>query len=272
MNSRKIQLSHLSIALTALLMQCSKPVAPDQSFSSRTILAIFAHPDDEATVSPVLAQYAAKGVTVYLAVATDGRLGVTSHAQIPAGDSLASVRREELKCAAEKLGIKPPIMFGLEDQLKLSEGYRAYSEQIRTMREKVKELLLTLEPDVLITWGASGWTGHPDHRMVGTVVTEVFQSQAWKKTKQLYYPAIPTGNLPAGSQIQLATVDSLFLTVKVPVSELYYEKAKDSWLCHKSQYTPERIEEMHQLNKTSLKGVSYFQPLVNPAKEKKSLF
>jgi LmbE family N-acetylglucosaminyl deacetylase len=53
------------------------------------LLAIFSHPDDEATVSPVLAKYAAEGVTVYLAIATDGRYGVTDHAKIPAGDSLA---------------------------------------------------------------------------------------------------------------------------------------------------------------------------------------
>ena len=39
---------------------------------SRVILAVFAHPDDETTVSPVLARYAREGAKVYLAVATKG--------------------------------------------------------------------------------------------------------------------------------------------------------------------------------------------------------
>jgi hypothetical protein len=74
MNTRLCRLPLLSIVL-ALLTQCSTSTAPDatsQNTGKRTLLAIFAHPDDEATVSPVLAKYAAEGVTVYLAVATDG--------------------------------------------------------------------------------------------------------------------------------------------------------------------------------------------------------
>lgn len=254
----------------ASIIQCGTPsnTAPTE----RTLLAIFAHPDDEATISPVLAKYAAEGVKVYLAIATDGRYGVTEHAKIPAGDSLASVRSEEAKCAAEKLGIQSPIMFGLHDQLKMNEGFGPVHDQLNTMREKVKELFTTLKPDVVITWGASGWTGHHDHRLVSTVVTEVFQSQKWEKPSQLYYSAIPTGNLPADSPMQLATVDSSFLTVKIPIAEADYERANASWHCHKSQYTPETIEGMHQLIKASLKGTAYFQPLVISSTEKKTLF
>ncbi|HNV28030.1 MAG TPA: hypothetical protein PKJ83_02765, partial [Cyclobacteriaceae bacterium] len=137
---------------------------------------------------------------------------------------------------------------------------------------KVKELFTTLKPDVVITWGASGWTGHHDHRLVSTVVTEVFQSQKWEKPSQLYYSAIPTGNLPVASPMQLATVDSSFLTVKIPIAETDYERANASWHCHKSQYTPETIEGMHRLIKASLKGTAYFQPLVVASTEKKTLF
>jgi LmbE family N-acetylglucosaminyl deacetylase len=261
------------IVIATFLSQCTPPETDKQNEnSSRIILAIFAHPDDEATVSPVLAKYAAEGVKVYLAIATDGRLGITEHAKIPAGDSLAATRTNELLCAAEKLGIEPPIQFGLHDQLKMGEGYGPLHDQLNTMREKVKELFITLKPDVVITWGASGWTGHHDHRLVSTVVTEVFQSQAWDKPTQLYYSAIPTGNLPAESPMQLATVDSKFLTVQVPITEADHEKAKASWLCHKSQYTPEVVEGMNELIKASLKGIAYFQPLVVTSEHKQTLF
>jgi LmbE family N-acetylglucosaminyl deacetylase len=260
----------LIFLIAGSVIQCSAPT--NNPPSGKTLLAIFAHPDDEATVSPVLAKYAAEGVTVYLAIATDGRYGVTEHAKIPAGDSLAAVRAEEAKCAAEKLGIQPPIMFGLHDQLKMGEGFGPVHDQLNTMREKVKGLFTTLNPDVVITWGASGWTGHHDHRLVSAVVTEVFQSQKWEKPSQLYYSAIPTGNLPADSPMQLATVDSSYLTVKIPIAEADYKKANASWHCHKSQYTPETIEGMHQLIKASLKGTAYFQPVVVSSVEKKTLF
>lgn len=271
----------LVYSMCALLLSASSSAAQNtppaaapgpQPGAGRTLLAVFAHPDDESTVSPVLAKYAAEGVTVYLAIATDGRLGVTQHAAIPAGDSLAAARSEELKCAAQKLGIQPPIVFGLHDQLKMGEGFAAMQEQLRSLRDQVTKLFTTLKPDVVLTWGASGWTGHPDHRLVGSVVTEVFQSQAWGRPSHLYFAALPTGSLPAGSPMQLATVDPKYLTVKIPVSDADYERAKASWLCHKSQYTPEAIEGMHQLIKASLKGTTYFQPLIAAPREQSSLF
>ena len=262
----------LLLCASAAAAQNTAPAAKPESGARPILLAVFAHPDDEATVSPVLAKYAAEGVTVYLAVATDGRLGVTPHAGIAPGDSLARVRSEELICAAEKLGIQPPITFGLQDQLKMGEGFAAFQEQLRSLRDNVTRLFTTLKPDVILTWNASGWTGHPDHRLVGSVVTEVFVSGAWEKPAQLYYAAIPTGSLPAGAPIQLATVDPRYLTVRIPVSEADYEKAKASWLCHKSQYTPETIEGMHRMIKGSLKGTTYFQPLGVVAKEPSTLF
>lgn len=261
----------IALSLLCLLFQCTKPEQQIES-GPKTLLAIFSHPDDEATVSPVLAKYAAEGVTVSLAIATDGRYGVTEHAKIPAGDSLASVRIEEAKCAAEKLGIQPPILFGLHDQLKMGEGMGPLNDQLTTMRSKIEELFTSLNPDVVITWGASGWTGHHDHRLVSTVVTEVFQTQKWNKPVQLYYSAIPTGNLPANSPMQLATVDSSLLPIKISISETDYEKALASWHCHKSQYTPETIEGMHQLLKGSLKGTAYFMPAGISSLEKNSLF
>jgi LmbE family N-acetylglucosaminyl deacetylase len=262
------------LSASSATSQNTAPAAESGATSGarRTLLAVFAHPDDESTVSPVLAKYAAEGVTVHLAIATDGRLGVTQHAGIPAGEGLASVRSEELKCAAQQLGIQPPITFGLQDQLKMGEGFGAFLEQLRSLRDHVTKLFATLKPDVILTWNASGWTGHPDHRLVGSVVTEVFVSQAWEKPAQLYYAAIPTGSLPESPPIQLATVDPRYLTVKIPVSEADYAKAKASWLCHKSQYTPETIEGMHQMIKGSLKGTTYFQPFAAVPKEQTSLF
>ena len=80
-----------AVLAAGFLTQCQAP-APDRGARSGApvLLAIFAHPDDEASVAPVLAKYASEGVRVYLAVATDGRLGVSPHAGFAAGDELAA--------------------------------------------------------------------------------------------------------------------------------------------------------------------------------------
>ncbi len=261
----------LVLLLFILFCQC-EPQKETRDNQPRTLLAIFAHPDDESSVAPVLAKYAAEGVTVYLCIATDGRLGVNEHAKIPAGDSLATVRSLELTCAAEKLGIKPPIMFGLHDQLKMGESNRALNSQLDSLRNGVRKLFQELKPDVVITWNASGWTGHHDHRLVNAVVTEVFESQSWDKPAQLYYAAIPTGSLPKESGFPLATVDKKFLTVTVPVTDADYARSKEAWLCHKSQYTPETVENMFQTIKSVMQNTWYFQPHTGPGQPRQTLF
>lgn len=250
----------LSLAVLTLLGGCSTERNQQESATGkRVLLAVFAHPDDETTVTPVLAKYAAEGVDVYLAIATDGRYGVTEHAGIPAGDSLASVRAAELDCAAEKLGIHKPIRFNLHDQFKMQGGYVTIHDQLDTLRTEVKRLFEELKPDAVITWGASGWSGHHDHRLVSAVVTEVFESRNWDKPVQLFYPAVPTGKLPEGSG-NFATVDSTFLTVRVEASEADYEKAAQSLHCHSSQYTPEQMAGMRSMITKALGRDTWFRP------------
>jgi len=255
--------SRLGLALMCILLltQCAGP-GTRQETRAPVLLAVFAHPDDESVVGAVLAKYAAAGVRVYLATATDGRLGVSQHAGIPAGDALAAARVQELQCTTEKLGIHPPIMFGLHDQLKMGEGLQAHMQQLSEMRDRVTKLFEELQPDAVITWGPSGWTGHPDHRLVNDIVTEVFQSRTWQRPAQLYYPAVPTGKAPASRPIPITTVDERFLTVRVPVSQADYEKSRAGWLCHGSQYTPEQIEQLYQGLVAAQGGIAHFQPLV----------
>ena len=259
-------------ALTLIKCESPKQEITEQDNSSKTILAIFAHPDDEGSVGPVLAKYAAEGVNVYLATATDGRLGVNKHAGIPAGDSLAATRKLELQCAAEKLGINPPIMFGLHDQLKMGEGMAAFNQQMDSLRKGIIKLFNELKPDVVITWNASGWTGHHDHRLVGAVVTEIFESKKWGSPSQLYYAAFPAENFPERSELPLATVDKSFLTITIPVSENDYARSKEAWLCHKSQYTPETVNEMHGMVKQVMQSTWYFHSHGGSNEPKQSLF
>jgi LmbE family N-acetylglucosaminyl deacetylase len=272
MKNMKAIASRLSVALASVLLltQCTSPPVK-QGTRAPVLLAVFAHPDDESSVSPVLAKYAAAGVKVYLATATDGRLGANEHAGIPAGDALAAARVLELQCAAEKLGINPPIMFGLYDQLKMGEGLQPLMGQLREMRDRVTKLFDELQPDAVITWGPSGWSGHPDHRLVSDVVTEVFQSRNWQRPAQLYYPALQTPPGTAARAGDTATVDERFLSVRIPVTTAEYEKAKAALQCHRTQYTPEQMEQMYQGFVAAQAGIARFQPQIAGKGKKDSL-
>lgn len=264
--------SRLGLALMCILLltQCAGP-GTRQETRAPVLLAVFAHPDDESVVGAVLAKYAAAGVRVYLATATDGRLGVSQHAGIPAGDALAAARVQELQCTTEKLGIHPPIMFGLHDQLKMGEGLQAHMQQLSEMRDRVTKLFEELQPDAVITWGPSGWTGHPDHRLVSDIVTEVFQSRKWQRPAQLYYPALKTPPDAAGRAGDSATVDESFLTVRIPVTAADYEKGKAALQCHRSQFKPEQMEQLSQGLIAAQAGIAHFQPAIAGVGKKDSL-
>ncbi|MEL6924421.1 MAG: PIG-L family deacetylase, partial [Bacteroidota bacterium] len=153
------------------MLACSpptdQPAVPDEDPALKTIMAVFAHPDDETTVSPILARLAEEGHSVHLVITTDGRHGVTDHAGIPAGDSLIQVRILEAQCSCDKLGIEPPIFLALHDGLKGTEGMDGIFPQLQEMQEKLLATIERIDPDVVITFGPDGDSGHPDHRLTG---------------------------------------------------------------------------------------------------------
>src|SRR5690242_13245381 len=74
--------------------------APLHAQSRRPIVAIFAHPDDERVIGPLLSRLAREGRETDLVIATDGSKGVRDFAHIPAGAALAAARAKEAACAA----------------------------------------------------------------------------------------------------------------------------------------------------------------------------
>ena len=67
----------------------------------KKILAVFAHPDDEQSIAPLLVKSVEEGIEVTLVIATDGRLGVNEYTDYEAGDGLAAIRKEEMLCCAK---------------------------------------------------------------------------------------------------------------------------------------------------------------------------
>ncbi|MGQ0814098.1 MAG: PIG-L family deacetylase [Gemmatimonadota bacterium] len=233
--TRKAILRVLLIMLPLLAL--AAPTAWAQQ-SQRTLVGIFAHPDDERIVGPILARYAREGHRVHLVVATDGRKGITAHAGIPAGDSLAAVRAAETLCAARELGIMPPVLLGFED------GGLASFASLTRLRSEVRRMFETLKPDAVITFGPEGGTGHPDHRLVGNVVTEVVQAGGAGVPDALYYPALPAERMtdaPAASP-HMNLVAMKHLNVRVAFEKRDFEAAHREYACHASQYTRKQVD------------------------------
>lgn len=233
----------------------------------KTVMAVFAHPDDEIDVSPLLYQLASQGHNVYLTIATDGDMGIREHAKIPAGDSLAQVRRRETACTCEILGIHPPVMLGLGD------GKLTSRNALSVLRKRLDSILVIYKPDIVITWGADGGSGHPDHRMVGSVVTEIYQAGLSPAFSKLYYTAIPTEHwkdIPpykSGEQMDYHKgynpVAKKHLPIRIHCSANENKVAREAMRCNKSQYPPEELDDnelwMNNMNKDTV----YLRPYMD---------
>ncbi len=224
--------------------------APPSRSAPRTVLGVFAHPDDEVVLGPLPARYAREGAAVRLAFATDGSEGVREHAGIPAGAALAAERRREAACACRALGADPPIFFGLDDGLGARE-----SPEAAGLSARVRRLFEDLRPDVVITFGPDGVTGHPDHILVGAAVTRAYRSMApADRPGALYYaglePEALAGLPPAAEPLVRAMTAGLRAAegrgpaVRIPYRDEDLEKARRAFLCHRSQFTPAEAEEI----------------------------
>ena len=80
--------------------------------AGRTILAVFAHPDDESVAcGGTLARLADAGVRVVLLCASRGESGSTSDPSLVSDGDLGRVRTQELRDAAAVLGISDVLIF-----------------------------------------------------------------------------------------------------------------------------------------------------------------
>jgi len=224
----------------------------------QTILAIFSHPDDETAIGPLLARYAAEGHAVHLITITSGQKGATPHVGIPAGDQLGAAREDELRCAAARLGIQEPILLRFQDQ-GISDP-----PTLETVATRIREKINELKPDVIVTWGPDGLSGHPDHRATSSITTEIFQqrSRLQHRPKKLYYVAWPESLFlkpePPFDRRPLRTVSDELVTTVVDGSK-YLKPAGEAIGCHKTQWRPEQMEQMRALGERLLQGKVYLR-------------
>ena len=130
----------------------------------RTILGIWAHPDDEVFVSGgLMADAVGRGDRVVCLHLTRGEAGLYFRQVWPARE-LASVRSAELAASLARLGVSEQRFLDLPD----GGLYLAPWEDVVA---SLHDELVDVDPDVIVTFGSDGFTGHPDHQALSAWVS-----------------------------------------------------------------------------------------------------
>jgi LmbE family N-acetylglucosaminyl deacetylase len=226
-----------------------------QNARNPRLVAIFAHPDDEIAVGPLLARLAREDVDVRLVLATNGDRG-RGVSNLTAGEALGRARAQEAICSAERLGINPPIL------LDLGDGTLAVPATLRRLETDVARVLKELAPTAVVTWGGEGLDGHPDHRIVGAVVTEIVQGWPDGNPPPLFYPGFPRQNAVAVPDSSFSRTPTLerFLTVRVPFEPRDFDSTSSAHACHQTQYTQQQRETGLAGFMKLLNGSFYLRP------------
>jgi LmbE family N-acetylglucosaminyl deacetylase len=222
----------LCLMLFAAPAQATTPPAP--------VLLLFAHPDDEIAVAPLAAGLSRRGIPVVLALATAGENGAPTDGSIKAGPVLAAVRRSEARCSAEALGIAAPIFLGFVDG-SLGAPVRPTPSRLQALATAVRALIADLKPRAVISWGPDGGYGHPDHRLISAVASEVLLEAPGQPP--LFHVGLPADTLKAHPPRLSPWVgtDPALLTIAIAFTDTDAAASRRAAQCHRSQFQTDAV-------------------------------
>jgi LmbE family N-acetylglucosaminyl deacetylase len=150
-------------------------------FSGRSLLAVFAHPDDESIAcGGLLAMCSDRGVRVVLLCATHGENnhGVRDEVWF-------EQRARELHEASAILGVQDVILLDYRD------GFLPWAGDLS---DRIEEEIRRLRPDAVLTFGKDGLYWHPDHIAICEATTAAVDSLD-DEAPALYYVTMPPGQM-----------------------------------------------------------------------------
>ena len=141
---------------------------------SLTLMAVHAHPDDEATsTGGVLARYAAEGITTVLVTCTDGRCGDGPGGIKPDDPghepaAVVAMRQAELEASCAALKVAHLETLGYADSGMMGWATNSlpgsfWTTPVAEAANRLAELIREYRPDVVVTYDENGFYGHPDH-------------------------------------------------------------------------------------------------------------
>jgi LmbE family N-acetylglucosaminyl deacetylase len=139
-----------------------------------TLMAVHAHPDDEATgTGGLLARCAAEGIATVLVTCTDGRCGDAPGGVKPGEPghdpaAVVAMRRAELEASCRILDVTHLELLGYADSGMMGwatndEPGSFWTTPIDDAAGRLGELIRQYRPDVVVTYDEFGFYGHPDH-------------------------------------------------------------------------------------------------------------
>jgi len=214
-----------------------------------SLLAIFAHPDDE-TFRPggTLALLARHGVRVEVLTFTRGEAGSCGEPSLCTSDELPGVRERELRCACAALGIQSPRLLEYADGHLQEAGAEPMVAQILSVAREVK-------PQVWLSFGPDGLSGHPDHIAVGEWAFEAFLRA--EETAALYTVAVPRSLALQLDMRQVHPVVDEAIALAVDVSPVWETKL-DAMRCHATQWSSSPMANAPEERKRLFFGREYF--------------
>jgi LmbE family N-acetylglucosaminyl deacetylase len=206
-----------------------------------TLLAVFAHPEDEA-FGPVgtLAKYASEGVRVLTVTASREPTFPSGIAPLEISEKLQIPLREKL-CSCQT--------YGTERICLLDRGAsQLHMADESAMEERLVRLIREQKPQVIVTYGPEGITGDPEHMLISRLATCAFHSACDPvrfpqlvrdglypyQPKKLYYSVLPYSFLSRSGLRGLAGVPDEQVTTVLDVS-LYSEAKLKTLYCQRNQ-------------------------------------
>jgi LmbE family N-acetylglucosaminyl deacetylase len=174
-----------------------------------TLMAVHAHPDDEAsTTGGILAKYAAEGIRTVLVTCTNGELGDTpdvaageqGHGDDHDTETVVALRTRELEDSCRVLGVSHLEMLGFHDSG--MEGWPQndapgsfWSTPVDEAAKPLIALMQKYQPDVVVTYDDYGFYGHPDHIQAHRITMAALEATGSDAT--VYFPTFRRSGMPA---------------------------------------------------------------------------
>jgi LmbE family N-acetylglucosaminyl deacetylase len=249
--------------------------------STKRLLGVFAHPDDEGGISGALLQYSALGVETGLVCATRGEVGEIADPALATPENLAQVREGEMRAAAEVLGVHNLWFLGYRDSgmAGTADNQDPHAFMQTSAAEVVGKLVAIIRqfrPQVMVTFDETGAYGHPDHIAIYRHTTSAFYAAADAEqfpehgpahlVSKLYYTAFPRSFVrEMGAWLKSQNYEGSFsnldpeklgipdeqISVRLNV-ERWLEAKDRSWSMHRTQANSNAI--MAELPKEILLG------------------
>jgi LmbE family N-acetylglucosaminyl deacetylase len=167
-------------------------------------MAVHAHPDDEAIdTGGILARYAAEGVRTVLVTCTDGACGDGPGGVKPGEpghdrQAVAALRTEELRRSCEVLGVAHLELLGYPDSGMMGwpdndAPGSFWSTPVDGPAGRLAELMERYQPQVVVTYDANGFYGHPDHIQAHRITMAAAERTGIPD--KVYFTAVPRSRI-----------------------------------------------------------------------------